>query len=74
MNSCIGFSQSRLSALLFSTLLLMWLLFHSSVQLCKDLTEKTQHGNEIRGKIRVLPVYLCLYLLFTNANICELLM
>ena len=34
-----------------------------SVQLCKDLTEKTDHGSEIRGKLRIISVLLCLHIL-----------
>lgn len=58
------------------TLLLIWLLGHSSVQLCKNLTEKKDQGNEIRGKIRV-PLSTCVYYCFKcmqlHPSICNLL-
>lgn len=30
--------------------------FLLSVQLCKELTEKTDHGSEIKGKLRLISV------------------
>ncbi len=38
--------------------------FLRSVQLCKELTEKTDHGSEIRGKLRMTSVLLYTHLVF----------
>lgn len=49
IGSFIGSGLSCLSSLTDQTFVS---ILHS-VQLCKELTEKTDHGSEIRGKLRM---------------------